>query len=44
MLTEPSQQQEKALFYWLKIREKEQDMLVREKVDQELRSTFSKGD
>ena len=31
MLTEPSQQQEKALFYWLKIREKEQDMLVREK-------------
>lgn len=33
MLTEPSQQQEKALFYWLKIREKEQDMLVREKRD-----------
>lgn len=33
MLTEPSQQQEKSLFYWLKIREKERDMLVREKRD-----------
>ncbi|KAE8098905.1 hypothetical protein FH972_016933 [Carpinus fangiana] len=33
MLIEPSQQQEKALFYWLKICEKEQDMLVREKRD-----------